>query len=95
MNKRKGVHHKTGWVWTDPEAKPLDLYGMSLKPEKTLFRRKNCSKQAVSEQLLQPSVPEAYFNSPKACTSGKDMNLWCDTLKREAETKEIFLVFQS
>lgn len=88
------MHHKTGWVWRDAEAKPSDLYGTSLKPEKTLFQKKNGSKQAVSEQLLLPSVPEAYF-SPNACTSGKDMNLWCDTLKREVETKEIFLELQS
>lgn len=95
MNKKKGIHHKTGWVWTEPEAKPSDLYGKSLKPEKTPFQKKNGSKQAVSKHPLQPSVPETYFNSPKACTSGKDMNLWCDTLKRKVETKEIFLVFQS
>lgn len=94
MNKKKGTH-KTGWVWTDSAAKPLNLYGMSLNPEQAPFKKKNGSKQVVSELLLQPLVPEAYFNSPKACTAGKDMNLWCDTWKREAETKEIFLVFQS
>lgn len=44
---KMGTHHKTAWVRTDPATKPaVYLYGMSLKPDQVLFKKKNGSKQA-------------------------------------------------
>lgn len=68
----------------------LDLYGMLLKPRWSCFKKKNLSKQAASADLLQPSVPEAYFNILKPCTSGKAMNLWCCALRKNRNKGNVF-----
>lgn len=58
------------------------LYGMLLKPWWSHLKKKNLSKQETSADLLQPSVPEAYFKRLKHCPSVETMNLWCDALRK-------------
>lgn len=81
MDKKKGTHHKTGWVWTDPAAKPAQTFmACHLNHSNPPSKR----KMVPSKQYLN-NICSHQCQAQKTCTSGKDMNLWCDTFKREAE----------